>query len=122
MKQLMREDKTHTINIRDYSCNTRKACTTTRYDTHILVGVLACFALAISVIVQVRNGFTKNYLGVKKSVEINTKEGKPFTPVVGAYSNESRGKGQEVGLGRALGIWPTSGAPCPRLLHSCEEA
>jgi hypothetical protein len=35
----------------------------------------------------------------------------PFTPVVGAYSNESTGIVKVWGLGGALGISPTSGAP-----------
>lgn len=45
----------------------------------------------------------------------------PLTPTVGAYSRESVGIGMVLGRSGAPGMGPTSGAPCPRFDHSCEE-
>lgn len=103
---------TNSVHIPNDRGEARQSRATARYNTDVLKRVLACLPLTIGVVVEVGNRLTKCYNAISKSGSCaQTREGVPFTPVVGAYSKESKEMDMDSGRGGAFGKGPTSGAP-----------
>jgi len=52
---------TYTIHIPNHSGDSREARTSTRYDTHVFVRILACFAFPVIIVVKVRYRLTERW-------------------------------------------------------------
>ena len=55
----VKNNATYAINIADDCSDPRKACAATGHNADVFVRVLACFTLAVCVIIKVGNGFTE---------------------------------------------------------------
>ena len=57
---------TNGIDVTDDRSDTRQARSASRHDADVLVGILASFALAIGVIVEIGHSFAKLCLSLRK--------------------------------------------------------
>lgn len=65
---------TYTIYIPNDSSNTGEPRTSTGYDAHVFICILACFAFAVVIVVEVRNRFAKGYADGMLTPECNDKD------------------------------------------------